>query len=150
MKHYSLAQRIISWMCSQQTFCKLHFASWGWGSVAQFLQSNPLSASGWRRVKWPVFGPSPFSIGDVYCLYMYIWRIKQGASAQAKRCVVTKGVNLIPKPIPVWLVERYISVLVSIGIPLFFIFIYIYIYMCVCVCVCVWLCVFYNKYKSLS
>ena len=33
--------------------------------------------------KWAVFGPSLTLIGDVYCLYL--WRIKQWASGQARR-----------------------------------------------------------------
>ena len=47
----------------------------------QVIQEDNLKK--FEENKWTVFGPSPTSIGDVYCLCL--WRIKQWASGQARR-----------------------------------------------------------------
>ena len=96
MKHYSLTQRIISQMYSQQTFCKLHFASWG--SVAHFFNQILSQRQVEGESNGQYLGLHQFQL-VMSIVYMYIWRIKQWASSQAKRCMVThkKTITKCPK-----------------------------------------------------
>ena len=62
------------------------------------------------------------------------------------RVISNKGVNTVPKAVPIWPALRYIldtdqyRFTVS-GLSLLYIFICMYVYVCVCI--------YYNKYKSL-